>query len=721
MAIELRVHGVSGSPVERTLDRPLVEQVAGDGDAGFFRPKHEYGALTGPGGATLEGYRWGNLTAGAAARALWLLLLPFMLANVALWLRPPGRPRAAYRIICRLFAATVTGTFVLAFVGISLDLVAWQCAGPDNACASRRVWLKFLTNGFFAPTGRRLAVLALVPIAATCVLWYLGARTWSRYEAYEGLSDVDGEGLNAPGFWRGRALVYRLRALHLAIGFGTLDAVLLGVLVPHDRWLAGWVLAGATALVLLLALVALTLKGMVDRDRTAPWAVAYARWLRAGALLLTAAVLGYAMWPRHAWQTTGGLPGYAMTITVLFAAQIALLLLLAAVAFAQHCPGQYLRGLAGPIVASFGVAVAAAFSSGASFRVADFLDRGASPVGRASAERLQPPAALQWAAFGMVVTVVVVALVALGARLFVVPRLRRAAAAEVTDRDFHGCRATDPGRAAAIDDAVGGARLIDHSGALLLWGYVPLGLAAIAVTVLALLGYGPVDLAPAGTLAATVLADVTGLGTYLIGLAALGLMTLGVQAYRNASTRRLVGILWDLGTFWPRAAHPLAPPCYAERVVPELATRTAWLSRHGGVILSGHSQGSVLVAATVLQLSPTTVDSGVRLLTYGSPLCRLYGRLFPAYVDESVFGLVSRATKGRWVNLWRDTDPIGGWVGGPAEDVRLVDPAGFAIADGDTAYPAIRGHSDYPADPVFAAVVASLAEPTAAVEPAVAG
>src|SRR5438552_3124899 len=181
MPTELRVHGVSGSPVERTLDRPLVEQVAGDSDAGFFRPKHEYGALTGPGGATLEGYRWGNLTAGAAARALWLLLLPFMLANVALWLRPPGRPRAAYRIVCRLFAATVTGTFVLAWAGVSLDLVAWQCAGAGNPCATSRSWLAFLTNGFFAPTGRRLAVLALVPIAAVGVLWYLGARTWSRY------------------------------------------------------------------------------------------------------------------------------------------------------------------------------------------------------------------------------------------------------------------------------------------------------------------------------------------------------------------------------------------------------------------------------------------------------------------------------------------------------------------------------------------------------------
>src|SRR5688500_12790070 len=90
MPTELRVHGVSGTPAESMLDRPLVGRVAGDGEAGFHRPRVEYGATTGPGGATLEGYRWGNLTAGAAARAFWLLLLPFTLANVALWLRPPA-------------------------------------------------------------------------------------------------------------------------------------------------------------------------------------------------------------------------------------------------------------------------------------------------------------------------------------------------------------------------------------------------------------------------------------------------------------------------------------------------------------------------------------------------------------------------------------------------------------------------------------------------------
>ncbi len=89
------------------------------------------------------------------------------------------------------------------------------------------------------------------------------------------------------------------------------------------------------------------------------------------------------------------------------------------------------------------------------------------------------------------------------------------------------------------------------------------------------------------------------LGSWLIGLGFVLLVTWGRRAYKDASARRTIGILWDVGTFWPRAAHPFAPPCYAERAVPDLTWRIAtWTRTTGGrLVLSGHSQGSVLAAA----------------------------------------------------------------------------------------------------------------------------
>ena len=64
-------------------------------------------------------------------------------------------------------------------------------------------------------------------------------------------------------------------------------------------------------------------------------------------------------------------------------------------------------------------------------------------------------------------------------------------------------------------------------------------------------------------------------GSRAIALFAVGLVAVARMSYNNATWRRRVGIVWDIATFWPRHAHPLAPPCYAERAVPELGSRIA--------------------------------------------------------------------------------------------------------------------------------------------------
>jgi hypothetical protein len=231
------------------------------------------------------------------------------------------------------------------------------------------------------------------------------------------------------------------------------------------------------------------------------------------------------------------------------------------------------------------------------------------------------------------------------------------------------------------------------------------------------------------------------LGSWLIGLGFILFVTWGRRAYKDAAARRTIGILWDVGTFWPRAAHPFAPPCYAERAVPDLTWRMCtWTARTGGrLVISGHSQGSVLAAAAVWQL-PTATRRRVALLTYGSPLERLYGRWFPAYFGPRALLGLSRELD-CWRNLWRHTDPIGGPMliadeqgrtAGGREDTHpgadceqahpgtacedptdvdraaLKDPVVYGRSERHPLPEPILGHSDYQADPVFAAERAAL-------------
>src|SRR5829696_9237583 len=79
--VELRVHGVSGTPPEEILKCPteLLERVAGNNAAGFFRcrpccdgqsEKTVAAELNGqPLPITQEAYSWGGLTSGPATRA----------------------------------------------------------------------------------------------------------------------------------------------------------------------------------------------------------------------------------------------------------------------------------------------------------------------------------------------------------------------------------------------------------------------------------------------------------------------------------------------------------------------------------------------------------------------------------------------------------------------------------------------------------------------------
>jgi hypothetical protein len=132
-----------------------------------------------------------------------------------------------------------------------------------------------------------------------------------------------------------------------------------------------------------------------------------------------------------------------------------------------------------------------------------------------------------------------------------------------------------------------------------------------------------------------------------------------------------------------------------------------WTRATGGrLVISGHSQGSVLAAAAAWQLKPS-VRKRVALLTYGSPLERLYGRWFPAHFGPAALSSLHREVA-CWRNLYRLTDPIGGPVRlagdcGPEVDrAPLKDPLAYGRTARHPLPAPILGHSDYQADPAFA-------------------
>jgi hypothetical protein len=126
-------------------------------------------------------------------------------------------------------------------------------------------------------------------------------------------------------------------------------------------------------------------------------------------------------------------------------------------------------------------------------------------------------------------------------------------------------------------------------------------------------------------------------------------------------------------SFWPRSVHPFVPPPYSQFAVQSLRDR---IRHHLGtcasedppttevadvVIVEAHSQGSFISVAALLWLNPQEL-SRVGFLTFGSQLQVIFPRAFPAYTSYRVLTELDRALDGRWINLFRDTDPIAGPV-----------------------------------------------------------
>ncbi|MFJ7770083.1 hypothetical protein ACIQ1J_17170 [Streptomyces sp. NPDC097107] len=729
-ALELLVHGVGGTTPAEMLDDPRTVRITGDHIAAVFRRTEDADAESRPedyrGRPVPEAYVWCNLTSGNGTRALWLLLLPFMVVNLAHWMRPTahGRTRTVrlYGLLVRLAGLTLTVLLIAGACEVALDLVAWQCAGT-RACAERHSWLGFLSpvmsdGGWWSTPGRRLALAAAVPAALTGLLWYLSLRTWRAYESQQPMDRETDPGedpartaLGRPGFWYGRRLVARLRAAHTAAALLTVAAAVGAPAARFDRRpggpapldALGWVLVAALVAGAVAVVAVVCRRGRSENrlDRTLDEHLV--RRLPLAALVLFVLALLYGGWARPEWTSAGRLPG-DMTFGGIALVQGLLVIALAVVAHILHRgfpdARAAIRGLGGPAVAMLACALGGVMSGGVAQRVSDWLDGTGTSIDG-------PPVLLTWQA-SVIPPLLVVVLLLCAALARHTWRLARAER-DAVEGDHPG-EAGDPGRTRRIALSRALAGLTDRA---------PL-LVAITSAATLLLGAGALvgalttDQVPGdaarGTYAVVHGAAQTAqaLGSWLIGLGFILFVTWGRRAYKDASARRTIGILWDVGTFWPRAAHPFAPPCYAERAVPDLTWRMAtWTRATGGrLVISGHSQGSVLAAAAAWQLEPSA-RKRVALLTYGSPLERLYGRWFPAHFGPDELGSLHEEVD-CWRNLYRRTDPIGGPMrlpgdSGPAVDrAPLKDPLTYGRTELHPLPAPLLGHSDYQADPAFA-------------------
>ena len=276
--VELRVHGVSGTPPEEMLETHHARQEAGDEYSRFFvavdcfgdKPSDPVEDGTGPHvrPTRLEGFHWGRYTSGNWRQALWLALIPFGMVNAAQFmLSPPSTwwERFFHTVVggaLRLLAFGLTATFALAGASISIDLVARQ-------------WLADTRLGAALGEGTLLAAGAAAAALAVYVLYRLGRRNTTVREPPEaadtlGVSLGDTSGLTRKNFYAGDPDATSLGRLHLAGGWATV--ALVGSLTDGDAQLdrtsLGFAVYVASAVCLSALAVLVSVLG--DPEHSAP-------------------------------------------------------------------------------------------------------------------------------------------------------------------------------------------------------------------------------------------------------------------------------------------------------------------------------------------------------------------------------------------------------------------------------------------------------------------
>jgi hypothetical protein len=783
--VEIRIHGVSGTPPTELLNRPITRRVAGDASAGFYRPALDDQLrdrpLGGPKdrGPRLEGFSWSGLTSGSATRALWILLLPFGLINLAPYAVPGPRPEHSSRqakvwdacvgtvtVLCRVIAGTLTAALMVGACGVGLLTIGTRCGteGSERQCYGIPVWLTqrlgSMTDSWAWACG------LVVPLLVVCLLLLISRRS-DRNESLQpdrdtvkaqvgltaGHDDADFHLARRAVWTSGRHSLHQ-RGVHARIALTVTGAVASWPLTDGTGlrpWLIVVTAAAAFCDLVLLLWGRGAFGDRVLRSDDHRSAGDYVKGITWGMVLHCAgwvAVTAVGVLTAAAVVAGGPLPSDDQLVSWFdglviwgFRAQIGLLMLLV-IAVGVACvvtPRRkrlFIRGWSSAIFAISAVLMGAALTSAVMIAVPAWLATPGLAIGPSSLAAAMSQKSSWYGesigatGFAVAVVTVVVAVVVVGclllSALFVwLPGSAGRAQDRRTVRRAYQAYARSMRRPEASVSGTRGGRLgrgrwpgfdpltrrraIDV--ARVFWwarrvDYVPATVAVISMVCVAGLGlvmwvhwqdpttfpWRPGQESPDSIVPREVMVTTVSWGIWLAVAGLVVLFVISLLATRDSSLRRHIGIVWDVASFWPRDTHPLAPPCYSERAIPQLVCRIAWYTgwdpkreefsdSYGRVILAGHSQGSVIAAAAVMKLHPKERER-VALLTYGSVLSRLYSRFFPRHFGvEELAKLAEALTEGtvagvgtvdaggndrvgaertRWGNLYRHSDFLGG-------------------------------------------------------------
>jgi hypothetical protein len=734
--VELRLHGVGGTSPENLLGDLAPQLVAGDRIAGFYRTADQ---LTGGVGKRhVEAYSWGGLTSRSASRVLWVLMLPFALANVAGWMCMPDVLAHKSRFYLHRFAVRFAGMALTVNVALLLtmagsDLIGYQCVQSDS-CMKALPVAPLLTRGLFAHHRARAVVAGtLLPMVVLLGFYLLARRSAGRYERVQapgssesGLGDTSGAvdakeyrgsaarvgtGLSDGNFWHGFESARRLSVLHLAAGFALVAFIL--ARTTHHTLAAqhgdGWYVAAAAAASVALAASFLSLA----KDTCPVW------WTRA---VLIASIATLMCAAADAWMIGAStnplavLTGMRWTANVVYGlVGFAILLTVTVVVYGRgREPGSFLWP--GPaIVLAFAFGLVNAVSALVIIRIGSWLN----------APRAKDPSAADtrdshlygfigsvaaWTLLAAIATAVLYAIWVgvvwwFKGRAATYRHIQAMYESESVPADDDAWRRVAGSEDGCKEDRkwLGGIARVRYLAGLprhvdLLIVLIVAGAAAALVGVGLCMWLWHLPIVPASPIWTVTTWTAAALPVLLVAFMRWG--------WRSGAARRHIGIAWDVATFWPRAYHPFAPPCYAERAVPDLQWRL-WHLQDGGadITLVAHSQGSIIAAAALLQHDARKPGSAVGLLTFGSPMDTLYRWAFPAYFGQGTLKSITassgdsgQATVRRWHNLYYLTDYIGRTSIDGAENKTLPDPPSRYYIRGQKR-PSIGTHSGYWTDP----------------------